>query len=66
MKFWFVMRAYQDLQTDLKRKRETTGRHSRICVTKSSGNSLAINIGFLCCSVREESRNDSQSQGLGI
>jgi hypothetical protein len=42
---------YHDLQTDLNRKRETTRRHIRICVTNSSGNSLAIDTGLLCCLV---------------
>lgn len=48
MKFWPLMRAHHDLQTHLNRNKDTTGNHSKICITKSSGStSLVVNIAFL-------------------
>ena len=48
MNFRPLMRAYHDLQTYLNRNKDTTGNHSKICITKSSGStSLVVNIAFL-------------------
>ena len=65
MKFWPLMRASHDLQTHLYRNKDTTGNHSKICITKSSGStSLVVNIAFvaLISWVTKRKMNDQQTQ----